>query len=214
MRAIAKITEGQFLPLSNANLLAKVIVGAAIEEMSLQILMQDMEKEVKELRKEGNLQEEEIVKKVSEKMKSKKVETNQLMVDSLYSSPLDATNMDYLVDSKSLAENRSKLKPSSVSVAPTPAPMPSAMFGAPTSAVPYGGMPAPMPSSMFGAPSMGGMPAPMGGMPPSMPSAMFGAPTSAAPMASPMQTADYKRSEITDEQVSKMYSRAKKQNLL
>jgi len=205
MRAISKITEGQFLPLSSANLLAKVIVGAAIEEMSLQVLMQDMEKDVIEMRKEGNVKEEEIVKKVSEKMKARKVETNKLKIDSLYSSPLESTNMDVLVESKSLAENRSKLKPSSVTVT-TKASAPSPMSSV---APPPAAAPARRRSFLGGLFGFGSSAAPA--PPPEASGESYSAPM---PVTEKEQTAEYEKSEISEEQVSKMYSRAKKQNLL
>ena len=45
--ALAFKTGGQYVPLRNAQLLAKVIVGGAVEEISLERLMADVEAEVR-----------------------------------------------------------------------------------------------------------------------------------------------------------------------
>ena len=66
--AIAFTTGGQYVPLRNAKLLAKVIVGGAAEEISLDKLMQDAEKEVEEKIKSGVMDEQELAEAVQSKL--------------------------------------------------------------------------------------------------------------------------------------------------
>jgi len=138
MRSLAKITEGQFLPLSSANLLSKVIVGGAIEEISMNNWMQEVEEDVKVQKESGiDVKEEEVVKRVTEKLQAQKVQTNQLKLDSIYSGPLDETNVTELCNAKSLKElKRGNLKTTSVSVSSPAAPPSSRMSAtsAPSSA--------------------------------------------------------------------------------
>ena len=57
--AIAYITGGQYVPLRNAQLLAKVIVGSAQEEISLERLMEQVQVEIDEhIRTTGGVYEE------------------------------------------------------------------------------------------------------------------------------------------------------------
>lgn len=64
-------TGGQYVPLRNARLLAKVIVGGAVEEISLERLMKDVEKEVCELKGQGVIDENELAQAVQSKLSSK-----------------------------------------------------------------------------------------------------------------------------------------------
>ncbi len=48
MRAVAKITEGYFLALGNPALLAKAIIGGALQEVSMEALMKEMQIEVEQ----------------------------------------------------------------------------------------------------------------------------------------------------------------------
>ena len=71
--AIAYKTGGQYVPLRNANLLSKVIIGGAQEEISLEKLMEDVENEVGQQIKasSGIVKEEELYKSVFEKLSAK-----------------------------------------------------------------------------------------------------------------------------------------------
>lgn len=71
--AIAFKTGGQYVPLRNANLLAKVIIGGAQEEMSLEKLMEDVESEVRnQINLSGGVvKEEELYQNVYKKLSSK-----------------------------------------------------------------------------------------------------------------------------------------------
>lgn len=77
--AIAFLTGGQYVPLSNARNLAEVIIGGAQEEVSLEKLMAEVDEEVQrdlELGKE--IDEEELSRRIHEKMKLKGARAKQL----------------------------------------------------------------------------------------------------------------------------------------
>jgi len=187
MMSLAKITDGQFLPLSSANLLAKVIVGGAIEEISLNVLMQQVDQEVNEMKTETGkeIPEEEVVEKITKKMKERKVETNQLKLDSCYSSAIDETNVTSLSNAKSLKEVRGNLKAS-----PSPSAKPSA-----TSVETKKKSRSSAPRKDMDEEREEDDEAPR-----------------VVPSVKPAQSAEYFKSEITKEQVSKMVSRNKKQS--
>ena len=69
--AIAFTTGGQYVPLRNANLLAKVIVGGAVEEISLEKLMQDVQEEVRQQQENGVFDEREMASAIESKFRSK-----------------------------------------------------------------------------------------------------------------------------------------------
>jgi len=187
MMSLAKITDGQFLPLSSANLLAKVIVGGAIEEISLNVLMQQVDQEVNEMKTETGkeIPEEEVVEKITKKMKERKIETNQLKLDSCYSSAIDETNVTSLSNAKSLKEVRGNLKAS-----PSPSAKPSA-----TSVETKKKSRSSAPRKDMDEEREEDDEAPR-----------------VVPSVKPTQSAEYFKSEITKEQVSKMVSRNKKQS--
>lgn len=69
--AMAFKTGGQYVPLRNAQLLAKVIVGGAVEEISLERLMADVEAEVQEQTQRGIMNEKALAEAVQAKLSSK-----------------------------------------------------------------------------------------------------------------------------------------------
>ncbi len=79
--ALAFKTGGQYVPLRNASLLAKVIVGGAVEEISMERLMEDVEREVEEKRKEGIVDEKVLSEHVQLRLKLKGVTTNQIQLN-------------------------------------------------------------------------------------------------------------------------------------
>jgi len=79
--AIAYTTGGQYVPLRNAKLLSKVIVGGAIEEISLEKLMEDVQLEVDEQRAKGVFDEQILTSYVGERLKSKGARTAQLTMN-------------------------------------------------------------------------------------------------------------------------------------
>ena len=69
--AIAFTTGGQYVPLRNAKLLSKVIVGGAVEEISLEKLMEQVEEEVRHQQESGVLDEADLTSAVESKLRSK-----------------------------------------------------------------------------------------------------------------------------------------------
>ena len=69
--AIAHITNGQYVPLANSTLLAKVIIGGAQEEIALQRLLEEVNQEVqREAQAQGGgdrIDEEELTHRVHAK---------------------------------------------------------------------------------------------------------------------------------------------------
>ena len=53
--ALAHITGGQYVPLRMADLLSQVILGGAREELSLQLLQEDVDEEVEHMLEERHL---------------------------------------------------------------------------------------------------------------------------------------------------------------
>ena len=65
--AIAFATGGQYVPLQHATLLSKVIVGGALEEMSLERLMEQVQLEVRDQMERGNTDEALLAECVQER---------------------------------------------------------------------------------------------------------------------------------------------------
>lgn len=78
--AIAYTTGGKYVPLKNANLLAKVIVGTAQEELSLEKWMTIVQNEVeKQIEKSGGVVDEAVLNKnIHDKLKSEGAITKSL----------------------------------------------------------------------------------------------------------------------------------------
>lgn len=69
--AIAFKTGGQYVPLRNAQLLSKVIVSGAVEEISLERLMADVELEMNNQSQQGVNDEKALAEAVQAKLCSK-----------------------------------------------------------------------------------------------------------------------------------------------
>lgn len=80
---IAYITGGQYIPLRNANLLSKVIIGSAQEQISLDRLMQDVENEVlnETQSRGGDVDVIEMSRIVQEKLEARGVMSKQLLMN-------------------------------------------------------------------------------------------------------------------------------------
>jgi hypothetical protein len=77
--AIAYITGGQYVPLSNAKNLADVIIGGAQEEVSLEKWMSEVDEEVqRDIEAGKEIDEEELSRRIHEKMKLKGARAKQL----------------------------------------------------------------------------------------------------------------------------------------
>lgn len=79
--ALAYTTGGQYVPLRNARLLSKVIVGGAVEEISLDKLLEDAEKEVENQRAQGITDEKDLAEAVERKFKAEGRSTYQLKLN-------------------------------------------------------------------------------------------------------------------------------------
>lgn len=75
------MTGGQYVPLRNANLLAKVIIGSAAEEISLEKLLAEAEKEVKEMQELGINDEEALASHIHTTMVSKGIKAKNLLLN-------------------------------------------------------------------------------------------------------------------------------------
>lgn len=77
--AIAFMTGGQYVPLKNASNLAEVIIGGAQEEVSLEKWMSEVDEEVqRDLEAGKEIDEEELSRRIHEKMKLKGARAKQL----------------------------------------------------------------------------------------------------------------------------------------
>lgn len=77
--AIAFITGGQYVPLTASKLLTDVIIGGAQEEISLEAIMAEVDKEVKNEMAFGKaIESSAFASKVHSKLQSKGIEVNQL----------------------------------------------------------------------------------------------------------------------------------------
>lgn len=77
--AIGFMTGGQYVPLSNASNLTEVIIGGAQEEVSLEKWMTEVDEEVqRDLAKGIEIDEEELSRRIHEKMKDKGARAKQL----------------------------------------------------------------------------------------------------------------------------------------
>lgn len=79
--AIAYKTGGQYVPLGNAKLLGKVIVGSACEEISLEKLLKEAENEFQNLTSLGVSDEKNLTEILKKKLKSSGATTTQLTVN-------------------------------------------------------------------------------------------------------------------------------------
>jgi hypothetical protein len=93
MRAVARITSGQFIPLSSAALLAKTIVGSALEELELASLMSRITIEVSHAAHAApSSSKEEVARAVTDSLQRQGVQTTQVVVGDIYAgqlAPLD-----------------------------------------------------------------------------------------------------------------------------
>jgi hypothetical protein len=115
--SVAEITSGQAVALSNAQLLADVILGGAVEELGLARLMDEVQQEVANYTttaaaRGDDLSEEAVSRYVTGVMHSKGVRTKQMMTN----TNMADVHSSYLTGAKCLSEARGALS----SVPPTP----------------------------------------------------------------------------------------------
>ena len=111
--AVAYITGGQYVPLTKAQLLTKVIIGGAQEEMSLEQLMSEVDAEVQaEVAAGREINEDEFAERLHTKFKSKGVVTKQLQRNEANLETASASPMaKKLSNLKSMSEVRKNYAP-------------------------------------------------------------------------------------------------------
>lgn len=89
LRAVARITAGQFLPLSSASLLAATIVGGALEELELTSLMGAIRLEATQTAMAApGATRDDVARAVTESLQRQQVTTTHLVVDDIYAGQL------------------------------------------------------------------------------------------------------------------------------
>jgi len=117
--AISKITGGEYLPLTSAHLLPKVVVGGAIELISLQRVQEEVERQALEEQQKAaaagqKVKEEELIEKMERVLKEKKVTTNQITLNEFYSPSYSMSNCEALEHASSgIGQVKQALKPHS-----------------------------------------------------------------------------------------------------
>jgi hypothetical protein len=115
--AVAKITGGEYLPLTSAHLLPKVVIGGAAELISLQRLQNDVEMKAAEEQSKAlaageKINEGDLVMKMEKLLKEeKKAVTNQITMNDFYSPSYEMDNCERLEHAKDLSEVKGSLKP-------------------------------------------------------------------------------------------------------
>jgi len=102
---VARVTGGQFLPLTSAKLLPEVIIASALEELSLQQIQKVFEQEAEELTKKGQLTDEALQARMRDRMNDpslKEAETKTVNITSIYSSGYDESNISRLTNMTTL----------------------------------------------------------------------------------------------------------------
>jgi hypothetical protein len=112
MMAVAKITEGKFLPLGQVAILSDVIVAGAVEGMEMEALWNDLEAKVAaEAAAAGEqLSDGQRIGKVSDRLAQHTGQLQAVDVSSPYMSGYDDCNVDALVDSPGLREGKVRLR--------------------------------------------------------------------------------------------------------
>jgi hypothetical protein len=109
MMALAQITDGQCIPLTNATLLTKAIVGSAVEELSLARHQKAIEERVQKLQAEHpDWSEEKTIDVATEQLGAEgSIVTHQLDFGDVYAN-YNMKNVDILKEAKDLADARKK----------------------------------------------------------------------------------------------------------
>ncbi|XP_070579984.1 protein let-653-like [Ptychodera flava] len=119
--AIAHITGGQYVALKDANLLSKVIIGGAREEMSLQQLMDEVNHEVMQEfhARGGKVDEDAMATRVETTLKKRKRTTKAMTTDT-DALPDVSEKSKRIAELASMADVRTELARPETSVSPSP----------------------------------------------------------------------------------------------
>jgi len=117
MMMVASVTEGKFLPLGKADVLAEVIVSTAIEGLELEQLWTSVEEAVRQeaASKAENLSAEELCKRVEVRIAEKKedVQVRHVAVTNPYmDARYDQANVQAMAQAPTLAQARMQFQPS------------------------------------------------------------------------------------------------------
>ncbi|XP_070579985.1 uncharacterized protein [Ptychodera flava] len=119
--AIAHITGGQYVALKDANLLSKVIIGGAREEMSLQQLMDEVNHEVmQEFHARGGTVDEDAMATRVETTLKKRKRTAKAMTTDTDALPDVSEKSKRIAELESMADVRTELARPETSVSPSP----------------------------------------------------------------------------------------------
>ena len=121
MRAVAQMTGGHFVPLKNADSLAKTIIAGSMEEVGMTNMMQVVQAKLEDDEEFKKMTDEEKEQRIRDELfeQSKKVTFKQIEINSMYEGELPeipeiffkATNMKELRDRlKTMKETKYKLK--------------------------------------------------------------------------------------------------------
>eukprot|EP00026_Physarum_polycephalum_P001503 Phypoly_transcript_01505.p1 GENE.Phypoly_transcript_01505~~Phypoly_transcript_01505.p1 ORF type:complete len:1013 (+),score=195.00 Phypoly_transcript_01505:247-3285(+) len=106
LTAIAQITEGQFVALSDASVLKDVIVGGSIEELDLKRVEQKVKEEMEALKGLG-LDEDDTLLRITENLQKQNVKVKQM---TLTNDSQDNTAVSIMVGANNLEEAANQLK--------------------------------------------------------------------------------------------------------
>ncbi|KAJ3034957.1 hypothetical protein HDV00_004498 [Rhizophlyctis rosea] len=110
---LATATGGSLMPLTSASLLPDVIVGGAKEQMEMEKLLEQYERDAKEAKKFGAKTDDEVSAYVHKEWSKRGVQTTQMVVDDIYNPASKAAaqyNVQQYFGSASLAEASKKTK--------------------------------------------------------------------------------------------------------
>ncbi|XP_070579982.1 uncharacterized protein [Ptychodera flava] len=119
--AIAHVTGGQYVALKDANLLSKVIIGGAREEMSLQQLMDEVNHEVmQEFHARGGTVDEDAMATRVETTLKKRNRTAKAMTTDTDALPDVSEKSKRIAELESMADVRTELAKPETSLSPSP----------------------------------------------------------------------------------------------
>jgi hypothetical protein len=115
MMMVAQITDGKFLPLGKAEILAEVIVSGALEGLSMKNIWDKLEADVaaEAATKGEKINEEELVRRVEKQLELKQPEfrVQQIDVSNPYMENYNMVNCSALSSATTLADARKRLDP-------------------------------------------------------------------------------------------------------
>ncbi|KAK9893886.1 hypothetical protein P389DRAFT_174788 [Cystobasidium minutum MCA 4210] len=110
-RALAQISSGTMLPLTNASLLARVIVGSALEHMDMERLIQEVGAAVAAKIHGINESVDEVARELHERLMLRNENTKQLVIENIYRESAEADhNVQVWLNAPDLASAKPHLK--------------------------------------------------------------------------------------------------------